>query len=364
MGRLRVAPPKARKLRELGAPAKRNSRHWNPSSTRRQPSQQRELECPINWTKSTLDRRTFFGASIAAGVTCSAHRRWLRRPKAADRADRSTNLADHAPQQDELLSKSVAELGAMMKWKSVSSHDLTQRYLARIAQMDKTGVALNAVIELNPTQGLIADQRDAERKAATCVARCTGFQCLIKDNNGKSADKCARRPCLLALGTSTRQRKDAFSHGAVCGRRRGAAWQNESQRVGEPMPQTHSVSGWSGRRPTAESGTLNRNDERIEQRAATGVAIAATFMTVEVSAPRPTARDHPCLRVSADSWASSRRFTCGRSRIVPISASRRTMAGLMARSVADAAALLGPAHVVERATSTNASRKEARVMRR
>ncbi len=57
---------------------------------------------------------------------------------AAAPRDREMAAADPAPQQDELLSKSVAELSAMMRSGAVSSHDLTQRYLARIAQMSNT----------------------------------------------------------------------------------------------------------------------------------------------------------------------------------------------------------------------------------
>ena len=43
---------------------------------------------------------------------------------------------------------------------ALSSHALTEKYLARIAAMDKQGPAVNAIIELNPDALSIVDQLD------------------------------------------------------------------------------------------------------------------------------------------------------------------------------------------------------------
>ncbi|HEX3896531.1 MAG TPA: amidase, partial [Rudaea sp.] len=55
---------------------------------------------------------------------------------------------------------SVAQLAAKMEHGELSSHALVQRYLDRIAKIDKTGPAINAIIELNPDALSIADQLD------------------------------------------------------------------------------------------------------------------------------------------------------------------------------------------------------------
>ena len=66
----------------------------------------------------------------------------------------------------------VVELGAtqargLMAEGKLTSRDLTQAYLDRIAAVDDAGPALNAVIELNPRALADAAALDAERKAGT-----------------------------------------------------------------------------------------------------------------------------------------------------------------------------------------------------
>lgn len=301
--------------------------------------------------ESTLNRRRFFGASIAAGVTLLGAPHTGAATEHAGPRDRGTNPADPAPQQDELLSKSVAELGAMMRSGTVTSHDLTQRYLTRIAQMDKAGVALNAVIELNPDALAIADRRDAERKAGNVRGPLHGIPVLVKDNIG-SADKMRTTAGSLALANST-PAKDAFiierlrAAGAVLlGKTNLSEWANYRS--------THSTSGWSGRGGlTRNPYVLNRNTSGSSS--GTGAAIAATFATAGIG----TETDGSIVSPSSICGLVGIKPTVGlwsRSGIIPISASQDT-AGPMTRSVADAAALLGPLTGVDpRDPSTNVSR--------
>ncbi len=300
--------------------------------------------------KSPLDRRTFFGASIAAGVTLLGAPTLAAAAESGAPRDRETSSVDHTPQQDELLSKSVVELGAMMRSGALSSHELTQRYLARIARMDKTGVALNAVIELNLDALAIADQRDAERKAGNVRGPLHGIPVLIKDNIG-SADKMRTTAGSLALANST-PTKDAFiierlrASGAVLlGKTNLSEWANYRS--------THSISGWSGRGGlTRNPYVLNRNTSGSSS--GTGAAIAATFATLGIGSETDGSIISPSsicglvgIKPTVGLW--------GRSGIIPISASQDT-AGPMARSVADAAALLGPLTGVDpRDGTTNAS---------
>ncbi len=301
--------------------------------------------------KSTLDRRTFFGASIAAGVTMLGAPAIAVAGETGTARDHAANSANQAQQPDELLSKSVAELGAMMQRGALTSRDLTQRYLARIAQMDKTGVAINAVIELNPDALAIADQRDAERKAGNVRGPLHGIPVLVKDNIG-SADKMRTTAGSLALANST-PAKDAFiierlrAAGAVLlGKTNLSEWANYRS--------THSISGWSGRGGlTRNPYVLNRNTSGSSS--GTGASIAATFATIGIG----TETDGSIVSPSSICGLVGIKPTVGlwgRSGIVPISASQDT-AGPMTRSVADAAALLGPLTGVDpRDSATNASR--------
>src|SRR5688572_9311744 len=81
----------------------------------------------------------------------------------------------------------VVELGAtqarsLMADGKLTSRDLTQAYLDRIAAVDDAGPALNAVIELNPRALADAEALDAERKAGRIRGPLHGLPVLIKDN--------------------------------------------------------------------------------------------------------------------------------------------------------------------------------------
>ncbi len=298
-----------------------------------------------------LDRRAFVGASLAAGAALLGVPESASGSESPVRPLAASLPRGPAPQLDDLLEHSVAELGALMQRGALTSRELTQRFLTRIAQMDKTGVALNAVIELNPDALAMAEQRDAERKTGARVGPMHGIPVLIKDNIG-TADKMRTTAGSLALAASTPAR-DAFiverlrAAGAVLlGKTNLSEWAN--------FRSTHSSSGWSGRGGlTRNPYVLNRNTSGSSS--GTGAAMAATFATVGIGSETDGSIISPSsicglvgIKPTVGLW--------GRSGIVPISASQDT-AGPMARSVADAAALLGLLTGVDpRDTATNASR--------
>ena len=81
----------------------------------------------------------------------------------------------------------VVELGAtqalrLMADGKLTSRELTQAYLDRIAAVDDAGPALHAVIELNPRALADAEALDAERKAGKLRGPLHGLPVLIKDN--------------------------------------------------------------------------------------------------------------------------------------------------------------------------------------
>jgi amidase len=278
------------------------------------------------------DRRAFVAQSLAAGAA-------LLVPGDATGAGATprgaTHVSPQTPQPDALFEKSIAELAAAMQGGSLTSRALTARYLARIETMDKRGPAVNAIIEINPDALAIADQRDAERKAGKSRGPLHGIPIVIKDNID-TADRMRTTAGSLALASSTPPR-DAFiaerlrAAGAVLlGKTNLSEWANYRS--------TRSTSGWSGRGgQTRHPYVLDRNP--CGSSSGTGAAIAADFATAGIG----TETDGSIICPSGICGLVGIKPTVGlwsRSGIIPISASQDT-AGPMARTVADAAALLG-----------------------
>jgi amidase len=295
----------------------------------------------------TVGRREFVGRTVAAGAA-------LLVPGASAVASSAPSAAARgrapAPRQDTLFEKTIAELVLEMQRGALTSHALTARYLSRIDAMDKRGPSINAVIELNPEALAIADQRDAERKAGNVRGPLHGIPVLIKDNID-SADRMRTSGGSLALATSTPP-KDAFiverlrEAGAVLlGKTNLSEWANYRS--------TRSTSGWSGRGgQTHNPYVLDRNP--CGSSSGTGAAIAADFATVGIG----TETDGSIICPSGICGLVGVKPTVGlwgRSGIIPISTSQDT-AGPMARTVADAVALLGALTGVDpRDSATKAS---------
>jgi amidase len=294
-----------------------------------------------------MDRRAFVARALATGaaLTLPAACRTETRPggNAGGAAAAVSNEgsaggpqpAAGIPSADELFEFSVAHARDRMEKSTLTSRTLTQRYIRRIDAMDKRGAAINAVIELNPDALAIADAMDAERKSGKVRGPLHGIPILIKDNID-SADKMRTTAGSLALADSTPP-KDAFivarlrAAGAVLlGKTNLSEWAN--------FRSTRSSSGWSGRGgQTHNPYVLDRNP--CGSSSGTGAAIAADFASVGIG----TETDGSIICPSSICGLVGVKPTVGlwsRSGIIPISASQDT-AGPMARTVADAAALLG-----------------------
>jgi amidase len=229
-------------------------------------------------------------------------------------------------------------IGAMqdgMRGGSLSARRLTELYLARIEAMDKRGPAVNAMIELNPDALTIADGLDRERKAGRIRGPLHGIPIVIKDNID-TADRMRTTAGSLALADSIALRdahvvKRLREAGAVIlGKTNLSEWAN--------FRSTHSSSGWSGRGGlTLNPYALNRN--ACGSSTGSGAAVAANFAAVGVG----TETDGSVVCPSSSSGLVGLKPTVGlvsRSGIIPISQSQDT-AGPMARTVTDAAILLG-----------------------
>jgi len=233
----------------------------------------------------------------------------------------------------ELEEVTVMELQDAMKSGKMSSREITQKYLDRIAAIDKQ---LNSVIETNPDALAIADAMDKERKTGKIRSQMHGIPILIKDNID-TADKMKTTAGSLALLDAPTPKQDAFlvqklreAGAVIIGKTNLSEWAN--------FRSTRSSSGWSGRGgQTHNPYILDRNP--CGSSAGTGAAIAANLAATGIG----TETDGSIICPSATCGIVGLKPTLGlvsRAGVIPIAHSQDT-AGPMTRSVADAAILLG-----------------------
>src|SRR5471030_161407 len=82
----------------------------------------------------------------------------------------------------DLTSATIADLDKALNSGAITSEQLVQLYLARIAAYDKQGPIINAVITLNPRALDEARALDAERKAKGPRSPIHGIPMVLKDN--------------------------------------------------------------------------------------------------------------------------------------------------------------------------------------
>jgi amidase len=249
-----------------------------------------------------------------------------------------TVLALLSPAQDsgrfELDELTVGQLQDAMTSGRYTSRRLVELYAARIEQIDRSGPTLRSVLEMNPDALSIAAALDAEREAGKVRGPLHGIPVLIKDNID-TADRMMTTAGSLALegGPATR---DAFiverlraAGVVILGKTNLSEWAN--------FRSTRSTSGWSGRGGQVRSPyVLDRNP--CGSSSGTAVAIAANLAAVGIG----TETDGSVVCPSSASGLVGIKPTVGlvsRAGIIPISRTQDT-AGPMARTVADAAALL------------------------
>src|ERR1700685_1144320 len=107
----------------------------------------------------SFPRRLFLQPSALAGVSAAA-----LSTLAIASADSTCPLATPEIKPSELDEITIADLQAGMASGKFTARSITEKYLARIDEIDKHGPALNSVIEINPDALAIADALDKERK--------------------------------------------------------------------------------------------------------------------------------------------------------------------------------------------------------
>jgi amidase len=236
----------------------------------------------------------------------------------------------------ELEEMTIDDLQAGMKSGKYTSRTITEKYLSRIEAIDKSGPALNSVIEVNPEALAIADSLDRERKEKGARGPLHGIPLLIKDNID-TADKMMTTAGSLALVGAPKPPRDSFvaaqlrkAGAVILGKTNLSEWAN--------IRSSHSSSGWSGR------GGLTRNPYALDRNpcgssSGTGAGVSANLAVGGIG----TETDGSVVCPSATNGLAGIKPTVGlvsRAGIIPISHSQDT-AGPMCRTLRDAAILLG-----------------------
>ncbi|MGC1904224.1 MAG: amidase [Candidatus Acidiferrum sp.] len=235
----------------------------------------------------------------------------------------------------ELDETTISELQDAMKSGKLTSRSITEKYLARIDQLDKQGPAINAIIELNPDALSIADALDKERTAKGARGPLHGIPMLVKDNID-TADKMMTTAGSLALlnsrapkdSTVAQRLRDAGV--VILGKTNLSEWAN--------IRSNHSTSGWSGRGgQTKNPYALDRNP--CGSSSGSGAAVSANLAAAAIG----TETDGSIVCPSSTCGIAGIKPTVGlvsRTGIIPISHSQDT-AGPMCRTLRDAAIVLG-----------------------
>lgn len=276
-----------------------------------------------------MKRRTFFKTAALAGGTLAV----------APLNSCVQNPAKQAAPEDftsfELNEISISQLQAKLQSGEITSEQITQKYLDRIEQIDKNGPQLRSVIEVNPEALEIAKQLDEERKAGKVRGPLHGIPVLIKDNidTGDQMQTTAGSLALVgspAPGDAAIIAKLREAGAVLLGKTNLSEWAN--------FRSTRSSSGWSGR------GGQVRNPYSLDRSpcgssSGTGVAVSANLCAIGIG----TETDGSIVCPSGINGIVGIKPTLGLwsgDGIVPISHSQDT-AGPMARTVTDAAILLG-----------------------
>ena len=290
---------------------------------------------------SKLSRRKFLGVAPAALAAA--------RVAGVPVPGRATDVG--APPAFELEEMTIRELQDGMKSGKYTARSIAEKYLERIAKLDRPGhgPGVNSVIELNPDALAIADQLDRERREHGPRGPMHGIPVLIKDNIA-TADGMMTTAGSLAL-VGSKPPRDSFvarrlrdSGAVVLGKTNLSEWAN--------IRSSHSTSGWSGR------GGLTRNPYALDRNpcgssSGSGAAASANFCAVAVG----TETDGSVVCPSSVNGIVGIKPTVGlvsRRGIIPISHTQDT-AGPMARTVEDAAILLGALAGIDPDDSATAS---------
>ncbi|MDX2378267.1 MAG: amidase [Acidimicrobiia bacterium] len=237
------------------------------------------------------------------------------------------------PHRD-LEEMTIAEMTAGMEAGAMTSQLLVRKYLDRIHSMDQA-LDLRSIIEVNPRAEAIATMLDVARAADKVRGPLHGIPILLKDNidttkgmatTAGSLALADSRPGADATVTSQLEAAGAV----ILGKTNLSEWAN--------FRSTNSSSGWSAVGGACRNPyVLDRNP--CGSSSGSGAAVSANFAAAALG----TETDGSIACPSTVNGVVGLKPTVGltsRAGVVPISRTQDTV-GPMARTVADAAAVLG-----------------------
>jgi len=200
-------------------------------------------------------RRNFLRTGLTATVATAAYPAFGS-ARVIDPAPAPVPVAADFKKDFELDELTIGDAQKAFQSGQYSSRSLTEKYLARIQEIDKAGPMVNSIIELNPEALEIADALDRERKAKGARGPLHGIPMVIKDNID-TADRMNTTAGSLAL-LGSRPANDAFvaaqlrkAGAVILGKTNLSEWAN--------IRSSHATSGWSGR------GGLTRNPYALDR---------------------------------------------------------------------------------------------------
>ena len=233
----------------------------------------------------------------------------------------------------ELVEITIAELHKRLRAGTLTARRLAEMYIDRVKAID---TKTRSVIEINPDALSLADSLDKEIKRGKFRSQLHGIPILIKDNID-TADRMLTTAGSLALVDAPTPKRDAFvverlrkAGALILGKTNLSEWAN--------FRGNRSISGWSGR------GGQTNNPYFLDQNpcgssSGSGVAVSANLAAAAVG----TETNGSIICPALTNGVVGIKPTLGlvsRSGIIPIAHTQDT-AGPMARTVADAAILLG-----------------------
>ncbi|MEI8113742.1 MAG: amidase [Bacteroidia bacterium] len=276
-----------------------------------------------------MKRRNFFKTAALGGGTIA-----LAPLSSCVQPTTQPNVPENYADFD-LNELTITQLQERMSSGKLSSEEITQKYLNRIERLNTNGTELRAVIEVNPDALKIARQLDLERKSGKIRGSMHGIPILIKDNIDTGDQMQTTAGSLALLGSPAKNdaiivQKLREAGAILLGKTNLSEWAN--------FRSNKSSSGWSGR------GGQVRNPFCTDRSpcgssSGTGASVSANLCAIGIG----TETDGSIVCPSGINGIVGIKPTVGLwsgDGIIPISHSQDT-AGPMARTVTDAAVLLG-----------------------
>ncbi len=288
----------------------------------------------------SMDRRAFIRSGAAAGALLSLSGYGCTRAAEPDSGDDGASTGLVSP--FDLDETSISELSERLTSGELTCRAITEMYLGRIEALNTNGPRLYAVLETNPDALQIADELDQELQAQGPRGPLHGIPILLKDNID-TADRMTTTAGSTALRGSIPP-QDSFvarklrEAGAVLlGKANMSEWAGwKSFERGTP--------GWSGRGWDGGRGGFCRNPYALNRvpggsSAGSGVGAAANLAAATIGSET----DGSIVGPSSRNCLVGFKPTIGlvsRGGVIPVAHSQDST-GPMARSVADAAIILG-----------------------